>query len=268
LVATRGVWSYQRTPKDKAFIETRAVLNALNVMSMESREDVLACLNNMTYVRVDLAGGPRQAALKGFLADAIYYYYINDDPDVYKAWMRRRGLGLRDESVVDRREPALTELREVLHRFAVDPSDVPSAADDVATLFDINWRIRRRIGDGANVASGLSSDATGLVTVFAVADQDHRSWPSLEDGIGTRAWHGASAMSARRWFRGGPAFSTLCSRGPMLIAQTGIVMEFGDGIRRPVLFSTFWDERADSWLLENVAQTNVPETHLTWPWDL
>lgn len=268
MAVMKGVWSTPLSSKERVFRETRAVFNALKILQLGDDSDLMNALSVMQVTDEIGINAHQRGQLTRAVSELIAKYCVNDDPDRYRLWRESRG----DQFRTAQSGPnwPIEELLGSLRLFSSDLQllDGAAAKEDWWTLYTIAWHLSRSVGDGANRFRAISTDPSGLVaTVFALG-ADGR-FPTLDAGIGLAAWHGASSMSSRPWFT--PAVTlaeVLRQEGTALGAAVGIVLEAEDGIRRPIIIHLYWDDRNHIWRVERVTQSNVPEKHLTWPWEL
>lgn len=268
MAVLKGAWSRPVSEKERVFRETRDVFSALPVRALGDEGRVVDALSSMQIIDDVGITSTQRSRLTRAVAELIDRYCVNDSPDRYRSWRASRG----DQFRTAQSGPnwPIGELLGSLRHFSSNQQvlDEAAAKEDWWTLYTVAWQLSRSVGDGANRFRAISTDPSALVAKVVALGADGR-FPSLDAGIGLAAWHGASSMSSRPWFT--PAVTlteVLRQQGTALGAAVGVVLEAEDGIRRPIIIHVYWDQRDAIWRVERVVQSNVPEKHLTWPWEL
>jgi hypothetical protein len=256
---------------DSRFRATRSAAASLQMRPLHGRNDVIAALQALTFSNGSLATASQRETLIAFLADLVATYHVEPDSAAYRQWQREQGNVMKDAARADPREWDMEMIADVFSRHANDSVAVAKAIDekDTEALFEISWGIARRIGDGASIATQIASDARGMVGEFIVLSKDQPHWPPISDDPLDGAFAGGSASGGRLWFRQPRTLAALLAGDHQVIgAVVRVFFEFRDGIRRPFHFWCFFDPIDGRWRVENVIESNVPDDHLGWPWDM
>lgn len=271
LVFVQAPWASAPGVKQQRFEVTRSAFQGIAMTTPSSYEDVVRAFDAMTIESQnrELDRGTEQK-LRRTVARAVYEYWFSREPTSYRAWRESMWCSQRQSSDDQLVGWDITVLRPVLERYSnVTEEPLPDTDEDFAAIFDYTWRVREAIGDGANRARHMSSDRVGLNALITQAESGLHPRPTLQGSLGSLAWYGGSSISARRWFIPDVSMQQVIDQhGHVTIATIGVVAEFHDGIRRPIIYTLYWVPRRGEWYLHNAASTNVPETHPTWPVEL
>jgi hypothetical protein len=269
IMVVRQITRSRESVTERLFRETRSMVANFEMRPMSDSAEVLSALEAMDVDGVEYATRVQLESMRSIIADLVVKYYVEDDPAAYAAW---RLSGERTEPnprVTDPDGMAGRDLLEVLRRHGGNPEEVDQAAGDFDALFAINWEVRRSIGDGANVATAICESKDGAIARFVQFTSTSGAWPGIGENPNEAAFGGGSAGGARSWFLENRSLESLVSQQPSVLAvQASIFFDFEDGIRRPVHFRLYWDEAESIWRINEAIQSNFPEMHLTWPWDI
>lgn len=233
---------------------------------LESRDTLRQALRLMSVQDASSASAFQIDRLRVFIEESIAAYYLSDGPDEYKQWRRSAGCVLRSRDEIDADGWLIEDARTFVEHSPEKGSLTVDLTGDVESCFDEIWLIARRVHSGMNVPRAIALGPDGCLSAFRRVRADQATFPFLEGGIGRHAWYGGTSMSQRRWFVSDRISELM--RHDYLAATTGVVLEFGDGIRRPILFYCIWDESEGRWYLFGVVMTNRPSKHPTWAWEM
>lgn len=128
------------------------------------------------------------------------------------------------------------------------------------------WAPFREYGDGANKMVSMAKDGDGLVIIAKnrfspddpipdPADAPVRGGDSIQ---GAGAWIGGSIVAGSSWWHPQrTAAQIISSTGRCTTATVGIIAEFANGERRPILITFDWDPASKTWLLEGFRTSNL-----------
>ncbi|MCL4211534.1 MAG: hypothetical protein HRU76_15890 [Phycisphaeraceae bacterium] len=257
------VWPRQEAdPAEAKFERTRDVMGDIQFALLESRDSVQRCLETMLVEDPSLleTAGLR-ASLIEFLTDAIWLYYGETDPSRYRAWRSATGAVIRRDAM--RTNGRLRDLQTMLRYIDEASPDDLDLTRPIEELYDVMWSITRRANRGANRAIGMAAAPPGLACRWFIDDPGVTARPMLTVGIGDEAWYGGIAMSAFRWFEPNNPPNL-----PSIAVTVGVVFEFANGLKRPLLFTCIHRAAESRWDLTQVTMTNFPPEENLWPWHL
>lgn len=261
-----------RTPADPAvewFNETRGEFRALQMRSLTDAGAVLGALGGMTIEHGGVVDQTLSDELLAMLLEAIESYFGEANPDRYKAFRRAAGAKFRSFDDLAKNGINPKQSLQALHEH-LGVSAFP--AESVATpeaAFDALWIAMRKIDGGGNIARAICTGSSGLLTRITTVSAQAPYPPPLRSGMSERAWYGGVTMSSSRFMAMSTSYLDMVrSHGTVTAAVTGIVFEFGDGTRRPIVFHSYFDRDRQKWILHEVMMTNFPVDRWIWPWML
>lgn len=217
----------------------------------QSAAELESLLANSSVARDDAAPLPdaAMAQLWRCAAEFLYYQVINADPDQYAMWRRSRGYVLRDEK----------KLRHWLggemyfEHFAGRKWEEGTPGE---RAFAELWRITRGAeGDHAKAAcmQGICSDPKGLATVLGRLDPATPARRKPIEGVMPKEiWIGGFGGASLAWWHRPQDQWT----HDVLYADVGVVAEFGNKNRRPIVMTFYWHPVDRTWILQFINQYN------------
>ncbi|MGI9015311.1 MAG: hypothetical protein ACR2GY_13840 [Phycisphaerales bacterium] len=265
-----AVWRRPPNPVDVAFQQSRPLVKQLAMRPLTSRDDVTTSLEKMEVIDVTRrAISPSTLdALKDTLANAISLYMIQEEPDGYIQWRRANGYEFESREEVDTLTPWKVDDTFMFLSTRTDEIAMNVTAESsVEALYCEFWRARRLVDGGRNVATAIAADASGVRSEIRMVVNDS-VWSDFGDeGEGRLKWFGGNALANRKWFAH-PIEEQLLGQDVLIAAETGVFFEFADGVRRPLIFLSLFDEASGRWFIRRVGMTNRPSTYMSWPWEL
>lgn len=232
---------------------------------LRDRADLDAAFSSLAF-EGEATEGQRRALVRE-LINAIEFYYLHDDPMAYKRWREEAGARLRPRSDLEGPGPwPLSESIDFINAAHAKQGFHVDTTDSVEGLFDQFWRIRREFNDKANAPVAIADSGVGLLARFRTGVVDPRIDPDFAGELGQVAWYGGVVLSNRTWYDD-PRVTALAQQ-ESLVAQCGVVLEFTDGLRRPIHFTLIWDPDSRLWRIRFVLMTNSPAGYAMWPWEL
>lgn len=260
LVAIVAIVQYQRafrqrdTPAE-LFRATRPVMADLAMAPLVNCEAVRSAMKNMVFEGVEPSLEQRTALLRK-VEEAVCLFYVERDPHAYWQWRLRDGHAPLSHDAIEAAtgnalEPWINGMRK-----AADPThqDRPLPADPAevfAAFFRASWGYA---GEG-RIPTAITVDARGLQSVLFQTNMPESGSVLLTGGIGQDAWRGGSGWSEMRWFDPLPKNP---QQTMWLCARVGIVFEYANGIRHPVIFRLVWHPDRQMWEVLQASLFNFP----------
>lgn len=96
---------------------------------------------------------------------------------------------------------------------------------------------------------------------FKVLTRENPKFDPLVGLMSPERWHGGRSRGSRCWWRGTTDdLATLLDRGePILAGQLGVIVEFENGTRRPVLLTFMFQPVDRRWTIADIASTNFDD---------
>jgi len=238
----------------------RDVYASIRTMApLDAPDQIRSALQHMTFEgearRIDTA---RRQRLLDELADFFVNRFTADDARKYVDWRLSQGYAWRDLEDMDR-QWSIREAHEVVFSEPWKDGDDKRAR---AFLRFAEHSLKR--GDGLNRPVAIAAEARGLVTRFDTLTAVYHSVGMLEGELGTKYWHGVNAATMRGWFKWKRTPEDTMKRQRRLdAALSGVVVEYADGSRRPILFEHWWDPIDRAWVLRRVSVMNFRHRNLS-----
>lgn len=188
----------------------------------------------------------------GEAAAFIYWRFGQSSADAYWAW--RSSTGMIPKS-----------LEQLRLEWQVDENykelfGAPPASAEVKPRFDRFWAgALDAVGGSARpsaVPTGKRPDGS-MVLTFSSIRNPGESGDVLGTTIPDSLLLGNSSATLRGWFNPPRAIKDLVKSGPIRAATVVVVLEFGDGGRRPLILRFFHDPTDKRWRLWAVNQTQL-----------
>lgn len=189
----------------------------------------------------------------------VFHRFCQPSAGAYRAWREASGCVLKSMEEMTSPRYFVGEAHE-----AYFGAPVP-AGTTVGELFERFWAASQEYGGGYNRVRAIAAEPGGLaVALGTITKADPFSRPALGGPMPEGYWHGASGATMRRWFTQPRDTEALVTRlGEVACAEVGMVVEAGDGSRRPVVLTYLWDPQAGAWSLEHVNVYNASVERLS-----
>lgn len=215
---------------------------------VETRESIAAALEKTTFV-----GAPTREQREQLLrevADFLYYRFGKSSPAAYRSWRLSNGY-----------EPV--PLAELLDPWHIDRSHEiffgePLPADaEFGALFDKFCDASASYEHGHNRLVGVASVPKGLCCAVGSISRANPRRPAVAGELGVDLWYGRMSATMRRWWRRPRQGRELLESGATIAcAEFGIVAEYADRSRRPLVLTFLFDPIDRRWVLEHVVAYN------------
>lgn len=228
----------------------------LPVESFAGAADVRRALDAMT-IRGDLAlNAAERDAMLAHLAGFVYYRFVQPDPEAYIRWRREEGYTLRDADAM-----AMLGM-EAIHRQAFDRP--PENGATVDQVFRALLAAERPRDTAAWRATRLPAAALGMACVAGTITLDRMQRAPVSGEMPADLWQGRVGGAVPNWFRRGRSIDELLRSEPGVeYADAGLVVEFADGSRRPLVVTLIRDPGDGRWRIEYLLVWNYPLERLT-----
>lgn len=140
----------------------------------------------------------------------------------------------------------------------------PPAKPEVAALFERYWDSTASRFGGANRLVSIASEPVGLAA--HVGYSRDRDYPRLliAGQLGQRLWYGPVSASMCRWFDlPHEPTEVVAKNGRVLVAEVGVVAEWADGSRRPLILAWYFDPWVRRWILWQMNENNYDRRTVT-----
>ncbi|MDQ7012845.1 MAG: hypothetical protein Q9O74_02985 [Planctomycetota bacterium] len=218
--------------------------------SLDSPEAVRALL-----ARVDFSSDKRlDAQSRDELLDAlsgfVYARFIQSDPETYLEWREQHGYTFRSEE--DLRTVAGIEQ---VYRQAL--GEEPAADLTMSEMFTRVFSVAHAGTGSPWSLTAVASTGDGLCAAVGEMSLQDMSRAPLEGTLSADLWRGRVWGGVPSWFARGPsAIELLQTHESLLYADIGMIMEFQDGVRRPVVCTFIREPSSGRWRLEYLMAYN------------
>lgn len=250
------VWSPGEIARRHDAAISAAAAKAYDAVEM-IRLDTFNGVNDWTDVLAHIDWGPapdgvselRTDELATMLAEFSWYRFNVRSSQEYIEWQKRTSHEIRhfDE---------LVRVHADFEHLFGEPIPASSGVEEVfARFFDVSLSL----GDGANDPVAVANDRKGLVARFGVVRSmrpSERPWVSGD--IPLAMWHVRGGGTMRSWWRPveGDLGSIIEERGEALCATIGLIVEYLNGSRRPLVFTCYWHPSAERWEIDSINAYN------------
>ena len=192
--------------------------------------------------------------LRTVMAQFVHYRLIDPDLDRYLAWRHARG-----DEVKPKGEIYL--LAEDYEEFFKEPMPPNMSSEQAFRRF---YQHMESIQDPANTPIAISADPD--------AHFFHTWWEhphigpqfiTLESALGNDFWIGNRSAGAGTWLWGSlDNHRFYRSTNTVLKAMGGVIVEYADGDRYPLVLNLHWDPNSAQWMIDGIiyANTDVMKT--------
>jgi hypothetical protein len=220
-------------------------------------EDVAALLSPLDARGTPPPGSGSPQSLRTAVAQFVYFRFVQTSVTEYKDWRRSGKHTLRTVEDMERSWGIKGDYAGMFKE------EFPAAAP-LEEVFDRFWNAGLEPHGGANRPIAVAAEPAGLTAVFGVRRRPGEERPYVEGQMPRELWHGAVAGTLRRWWTPPRSVEWLLKNvGPVPCAEVGLIVEFADHSRRPLILSYFWDAVGKTWTLENVNTNNCDTNKVT-----
>jgi len=183
-------------------------------------------------------------------AEFIRLRFVAKDAAAYQEWRLSRGCRFLPIERLEQQEQVLTMYPAVFGRPA--PSS-PSTE----SVFAEYWAKTQTMYGGANSLNAIASERPGLVLRVGYSKDREHPQLSFDPEPGDRLWYGPISSSMRRWFDLPSSPETIVKRdGKVLLGMVGLISQWADGSRRPLILAFLFDQARSQWVLWLLSETN------------
>ncbi|MCW5775240.1 MAG: hypothetical protein KIS87_02165 [Phycisphaeraceae bacterium] len=186
-----------------------------------------------------------QAHLFDTVNEFVRLRLANPAPAQYVRWRRNQGYAFR--TIDDMKRSWFIHTDWEFHYSEPFPDEAP-----VERVFARFFTDAFTLKDGYNKPVAIARVPEGLICTVARVESLHGAHRPVPNGtLGRNAWAGATNGTLRNWWRherNGEAL--LKEHGSVLCAEVGILLQFEDGSRRPLVLTLVLDPRDNEWRIE------------------
>lgn len=233
-----------------AAVKAYETIEMISLDKFDGVDDWKGVLANMDWGPApDDAPELRRDALASALAEFLWHRFSLRSAQAYIEWQKRTSHEIRpfDE---------LVRVRADFEHLFGEPIPPSLSVESVfAKFFDVSLSL----GDGANDPVGVAVDRSGLVARFGIVRSmrpSERPWVSGD--LPLEMWHVRGGGTMRSWWRpsAGDLASVLEEHGEALCATVGLILEYRNGSRRPLVFTYYWHPVVETWELNCINAYN------------
>ncbi|GJQ28601.1 MAG: hypothetical protein HBSAPP03_04850 [Phycisphaerae bacterium] len=184
------------------------------------------------------------------------------DAATYRAWREANHAQARplDEVLSNRGEHAGAA-------YAAHFGKAPSADATFVSVFDSLWGVCQEQPGGQSRVVGMACDSSGVgMSVGWIPPNVGRARPHIQGGLGAVAWYAGRAGTMRSWYRRSRQWESSNMGQGGWCAEVGVIAEFGDGRRRPIVLTYFFSTLTGNWSLDSVNYYDLGEAgEAPWP---
>jgi len=190
-----------------------------------------------------------KAQLRTVMAQFVHYRLIDPDLDRYLAWRHARGDVVKPKNEIY----LLAEDYEELFKEPMPPN---MSSEQVFRLF---YQHFETIQDPANTPIAISADPD--------AQFFHTWWEhphigphfiTVDNELGTDFWIGNRAARSGTWIWGAlDDHKFYRSTNTVLKAMSGVIVQYADGDRYPLVLQLHWDPNSAQWMIDGILFANV-----------
>lgn len=227
----------------------------MTMLSTLTEESAVLTLVRTADTHVD-DGVPSKtvAALQNTVATFLRLRFVENDATLYKLWRQETGCSMSSLEALDRKYEVLKSYSATFGKPLA-----PDATTD--SLFPQYWANTPYLFGGTNRLRGITTDRRGLVVRVGYSGDTEYPRLRVAGEMEERLWYGPVSAAMRRWFDVPVEPAELAKRhGRVLVAEIGLVTEWDDRSRRPVLLSFAFDPERQRWFLWLMNQNNFEVT--------
>jgi len=219
-------------------------------LGSSSSDDIKSTLNAGS---VKLGEGMTAADAAAVWSEAATFLdrrFLRADFAEYISWRESTGCKLRQADDVMANEHAYADYEKIM--------GAPlTAGTDVKSVFEAYWKVSPSRGDGLNRPRGIARTPSGATMTIGFSKDRYNPRLFLEGQLGSRLWYGPDSAAMRNWFNPPIQPKEIVKRyGRVAIAEVGIVVEWENGSRRPLIMGFFRHPTTARWVLWQVNQNN------------
>ncbi len=224
-----------------------ATVQMREISSLESVADVAATLAPLdeTLTKQPALAGCKPRDLTRAVAEFIYYRFAQHNPEAYVEWRAQTGF-------------TFTPFKELVEvwlppgAYAWYLGEEPPPGMETPEAFRRVWAAQQKRLKWS--LRSIAQDSRGQVVY--VGEQKKGSPFTREPAGGevpARVWVAGLGQTVPSWFQNpDPLIQMQNKRGSLAYAEVGLVAEFSDGVRYPLVTTWYWDVNALRWRLDSL----------------
>lgn len=195
---------------------------------------------------------PRMEALADLVSQFVERRFVAGSSTDYREWRESQGYAWADREWLE-------GVWGIGRDYSIIVGEAYPEGAPLAQIFDEYYQAALQYGDGANRPAAVATSPEGRCIATAILTRDQPDRAPLTCDLGFDLWHGATNGTARSWWRPPHSTEELIQReGAVLCADVGLVVEFADRSRRPVVVTATWDSAVSRWTLQHLCMYNFP----------
>lgn len=229
-----------------------ATIKVMPFAELQSVEEARELLGAMAFPAAAPPGAGSKDELLAAVAEFVYYRYGQGDVGVYKQWRRASGYQFQALGVMKDVFSMDLNYEEVLH----EPMPEDRGTEFV---FDRLWAAALDAPQRSTRPVAMAAAGKGLTTAYGELTLETQAEPRpLAGEMSADLWRGGGGGGSPNWWIAPvPRVQLLREYKTIVYAEVGIVLEFAEGARHPVVLTYLWDPSWRRWRLEFYVQYNT-----------
>ncbi len=199
--------------------------------------------------------GDRDGVLRAF-SDFFVKRYVRPNVGEYISWRRSAGYVPRDYG-------EFNKVWGVEDDYLAIFKELPPVKGTEA-MFPRFFDVGLTMANGSMKPVAVTNDSRGIVIAIGEVRHPGQPRPVLSTEIPSSLWHGKTSATPRCWWEPVHKWEDILKREHRVVwVEIGVIVEFGDGFRRPLVHSFFWDPIDKRWMLGTINSYNDDMTRIT-----
>jgi hypothetical protein len=192
----------------------------------------------------------------------LWRQFGSRDPAAYRAWREAHHATRRPLSEVLADTGERAGAAYAAHFGSPPPPD--ARFEDV---FDRLWIRCQEQPGGRSKVVGMACGGGTAISIGWIPPRAGRARPQLLGALGAPAWYAGGAGTMRSWYQRSREWEAASMGRGGWCAEVGIIAEFEDGVRRPIILTYFYSTSTGRWSLDLVNYYDIGEGSEI-PWSL
>lgn len=194
------------------------------------------------------------------VAEFVYYAFVQDSYPAYREWRRSQGDSLLPAATLE----DFWMVKTGIYPYVMKKPWAPGMDSEAA--FEDLWNWSRSPAGRASRIKGIASQPRGGALMFGeLTREDPRTRLTISGEMPAEVWRGVyNATHPNWWMMPDVAQRLALSSGKADYAEVGLIMEFGDGARHPLVMTWHWQPSAGRWRLLHLCSYNCSEKMITY----
>ncbi len=190
-----------------------------------------------------------KAQLRTVMAQFVHYRLLDPDLDRYIAWRHGRGDVVKPKGEIY----LLAEDYESLFN---EPMPLNMSSEQVFRRF---YEHMESIQDKANTPIAISEDPDAqFFHMWWEHPHIGPAFVTVDNALGNDFWIGNRSAGSGTWIWGAlDDHKFYLSTNPVLKAMAGVIVQYADGDRYPLVLNLHWDPNSAQWMIDGISAANV-----------